>query len=73
MKTEQSRLNQMIYSLNIHDFENEEEIIDVVRNVLKMHKANIFKNPLGTYEATLSSMILRIESCREDLLETLPF
>lgn len=67
--TNDNRSRPMIYTLNIHDFEDDEQIIDVIRTVLKMHKSNIFKHSNGIYQVDFPKMILRIETIEEDLLE----
>jgi hypothetical protein len=59
----------MVYTLNINDFQDDEQIIDVIRAILKMHKSNMFKNSNGNYQVDFPQMILRIETIDEDLLE----
>lgn len=54
----------MEYRLDINDFNKEEEILDAVKTILKIHRSNIFKDYVdGEYQVKLKNMILIIQGC----------
>jgi len=59
----------MIYTIDIDDFSKEEEILEIVKVIIKMEKLKVFKdNKDGVYQIHFDTLILRGQGCNSEFI-----